>query len=137
MLELFDKQSSTLSAHEKAIKEQIIVACLNNYVFYLAQRGSEQERDNESVASVLPKLIKIASEREAKGERGWWNYQETVAWAKLQLGRALAPETKDAVQRLMDNPDIDLDWKKDTKARYELHNKFYPPAEKVELSIRS
>ena len=121
--ELMKKQKKVVEETKKDIekrelKERKILVCLNNYVFYLAQNG-----DKHAVETVLNELIKIASDKKAKGDPDWYSLEDTIAWAKLHIGRYTATQTKNAVQLLIDNPDIDHQWKIETKVRYDLHDK--------------
>jgi hypothetical protein len=122
--------------HASNDQEKTIASCLNTYVFYLAQRGGQD--DNDNVVRALPKLVKITSAMQGKPESlaRWCNYQDTLAWANLYLRRESAQKTKEIVQSLMDNPDISQEWKKETKERYDFYNKFQmEEANKVILSL--
>src|ERR1019366_856041 len=92
-------------------QKETIMACVNTYIFYLSERGRQEDMDN--VVSILPKLVKIISEirDEQKYRERWCNYQDTIAWANLHLGRKSANETKDIVQDLINLPDISQEWK--------------------------
>jgi len=115
------QKEGDLTVDEKTQFEELIYTSLNNYVFYLSQRGTPT--DMKIVGNVFPELMRIANKKEVNAENKWWYYKETVYWAKLHLRRTTAQETRDDVQRLLDNPDIDIEWKEDTKAHYDLHNK--------------
>jgi hypothetical protein len=54
---LNEQTDATSSKQEKAEQEKTIVSCLNNYVLYLAQRGSQ--RDINTLDTILPKLGRV------------------------------------------------------------------------------
>jgi hypothetical protein len=101
---------------------------VNNYLFYLIQRGNAKDKiliEN----TLLPKLVKISTETEVDKTYEWWCFKETVAWTRLHLGREDAISTAAVVQSLLNNPDIDPEWKSGVRAQYELYNKLHPSAQ--------
>jgi ribosomal protein S13 len=131
--QLANQRDAQLTAKEKERYGNIKSVNLNNYLFYLAQRGRKQ--DKALVSELLPALVKIAAEKESQCEKNWWYYKETVLWVKLHLGRATARETREAVQHLLDLDEVDYDWKKDTVAHYDLYNRLCAnAADKVVLA---
>lgn len=120
-------------------QKETIWACVNTYIFYLSERCNRGEHeDMDTVVSILPKLVKIISEIRDQREyrERWCNYQDTIAWANLHLGRKRAQETKNIVQELINLPDISPEWKSETKKRYDFFNKLQTEDEnKVHLSL--
>jgi hypothetical protein len=130
---LLDKEDreaiTTQDVQKRARLERKIAVCLNNYVFYAAHNG-----DKVAVESVIDDLVKIASDKKAKGDPEWYSYEDTLIWARLHIGRYTAKDASEALQRLLDIPDISLQWKKAALERYELYNIFHPD-DKVTVSV--
>ncbi len=109
-----------LTAAEKIKYKSALDRSLNNYVFYLAQRGTQ--RDKDLLYDLLPKLIKITSDKKTAGEK-WWDYEDTVIWAKLHIDRNSALTRKMEIKALIENPNVRADWRISVKERYDLYNK--------------
>jgi hypothetical protein len=132
--QLDNQRDAQMTNKEKDRYEKILSVNLNNYLFYLAQRGRKD--DKEIVSGLLPSLEKIADDKQSQREKNWWYYKETVLWANLHLKRATAKETGQAVQLLLDLDQVDYEWKKDTAAHYDLHNRLCTQAsDKVILAL--
>ncbi len=128
-----NKNNTFLTAEQIDNYDAVITNALNNYVFYLSQRGTGSDKQN--VSRVLPDLIKIASEKRAAQAGEWWRLHDTITWAKLHLGRITPQDAAAEVQVLLNNRDIDDDrWKNDVRKQYALYNKFHDQADWVVLT---
>ena len=98
---------------------QTINACINNYVFYLGQRATEQ--DKEDARSALNELIHISEEYERENTLGWWKYKETLLYAKLNFEWEKPNEIQRDLQNLFDDIRVPKRWTEKIKDRYEQH----------------
>jgi hypothetical protein len=112
-------------------QETLVKHAINNYVFYLSQVDG-QERNTELI-NAMSLLVNI--NESMRGHPGEWHYQDTLAWANLYLWNNSAQETANIIQALINRPDIDTQWKVETKKRYEFYNKLRPHAEPVILHV--
>ncbi len=112
--------NDALTQLEKARYRKLIDVSLNNYVFYLSQRGTQKDKD--LLIDLLPKLSKVAADKKVAGDK-WWDYQETVIWAKLHMDRNTALICKLEINELMEIPNVSPDWRASVKERYALYNK--------------
>lgn len=129
---LDSRPPDSLTPAERKKYKKVIDYALNNYVFYLAQRGYKQ--DKHLLRELLPKLIKIASERKENNEERWWDFEDTVIWAKLNIDRNNAITCREEISVLMTSPSVDTDWRMSVKERYDLYNKTcFHEAEKIFL----
>ena len=128
-LEALVRQEHEILTSKQAM---LIHAAVNNYVFFLASRNMAE--DKAKLSSMIPVLEKIYSSSKAQYESGWWNFAETLAWAKFQLGRASAATTSKIIQEIFDDSAIDSAWKLSTKKRYDLYNDAHAGNE-VELKL--
>lgn len=112
--------SNSLTVSERIRYKKVVDIALNNYVFYLAQRNTQNDKD--LLIDLLPKLIKVAADKKASGEK-WWDYEDTIIWAKLHLDRNEAAARKVEIQAILDSSNVCTDWRAAVKERYELYNK--------------
>jgi hypothetical protein len=110
----FEKQNIIASEPQKLL----IWAAINNYIFFLSQRGTPE--DDVKVADTMPKLLEIITEM--RNKPGEWHYLDTLAWANLHLRIHNAAETETIIQSLLNRNDIDRQWKVETKERYDFYN---------------
>lgn len=128
-----DQKNTFLTAEQRASYDAVIINALNNYVFYLSQRGRESDKRN--VSNALPELIKIVSEKRDAQAGEWWRLHDTITWAKLHLGRITPQVAAAEVQALLNDRDIDDDsWKNDVRKQYALYNKFHAEVDRVILT---
>ncbi|MBG0797566.1 hypothetical protein IYX23_07780 [Methylocystis sp. L43] len=122
-----DSLSSVVSDSDKQQYVETRVRCMNNYAFYLAQRGLE--RDKIRVEEFLSEMIKTADTRKQNRESYWWAFEDTVVWVRLNLGLIHADQAAVVVQALLDGDCADADWKKGTVANYRMYNALKGDAE--------
>jgi hypothetical protein len=114
-------RESLRTRHEKpsTTQQAIITDSLNNFIFYLSSRGTQE--DSAKISRALPELQRIIDQGQTIPL--WYEYIDTMAWAKLHLGVRTAQETRAEIQRLFDNRAISHAWKIATKERYEFYDK--------------
>ncbi|MCI0559276.1 MAG: peptidoglycan-binding protein [Nitrososphaera sp.] len=99
------------------LDKQVYENCVNNKLFYLATRATEEDKREAEV--ILRDAERIAADYEASKEPPWWAFRETVAWAQLNFAYETEPNIKNEVQAMMDNPRLPIEWKIDVKKRYD------------------
>jgi hypothetical protein len=67
-------------------------------------------------------MEKISLSYEADSKNNWWNWKETIAWAKFNLDYdGGLQEAQEMVQSLFNDPRVPRKWKEDTNKRYLKH----------------
>lgn len=112
-------------------QKDVVKHCTNNYVFFLSSRGRPE--DNERVARVLPELEKITSDGR-KIDR-WYDYIDTLTWAKLHLSLGTAAQTTNTILELIKNKGIPVAWKTAAIERYRFYNTVHPDEEDVDIEV--
>jgi hypothetical protein len=112
-------------------QKEVVKQCTNNYVFFLSSRGRPE--DNERVEGVLPELEKITLDGR-KIDR-WYDYIDTLAWAKLPLNPGTALQTTNTILELIKNKGIPVGWKKAAIERYKFYNTVHPDEEDVDIEV--
>lgn len=113
--------ADSLTAAERKKYKKVIDYALNNYVFYLAQRSSAKDR--EILKDLLPKLVKSSADRKNAYEEKWWDFEDTIIWAKLNLDRTQANLRRKELIDLIRTSGVDADWQLAVRERYALYNK--------------
>lgn len=126
---------------KKGLSDDMILtvnACVNNYVFYLGERASEQDKQNARGA--LNELSDISERYERENTMGWWKYKETLLYAKLNFGWERPHEIQRELQCLFDDPRVPRRWTEKIKDRYEQHYnaaRHLTGSEVIDLTIRT
>ena len=124
---LLKNVANELSDYQK----ELVRKCINNYVFFLSSRG--QPEDNERVARALPELEKITLD--GRGIDLWYDYIDTLAWAKLHLNPGTASQTCNTILELIKNKGVPAPWKTAAIERYKLYNTVHPDEEDVDIEV--
>jgi len=113
-------------------QQQVAAHCLNNYIFYLAQR--EEKADEANVRRLLTRLEELAVQNRSD-HKYWMDYQDTVIWVKLHLGDLSAEQARSAVESLISETSAPSAWRAAAKERYDFYDRFPSHTEKVNLSV--
>ncbi len=125
------KSLSDRKSDPTPLQKTVIVRCLNNYLFYLAQRG--HKIDEPQIRQLLGELEQLADTN--RDDPAWRDYKDTIAWAKLHLGEETAERTKSYIESLIRDTNAPQEWQLATKERYDFYDRFPSHTQKVNLVI--
>jgi hypothetical protein len=127
-----------------AEQETYIRICINNFVFYLATMAAEEavivkaeedRIDPKTVNEALDDLERIASLAYDHKDKYWYDYKDTVVWAKFHLGMLTSEQTKKEVELLLSDANIPQQWKHQVRKSYTFYNLFPEHTDKVYLEV--
>lgn len=142
-----EKAIKNASAEQEKIRteqEKYIRICINNFVFYLASMAAEEAMtaeaeedriDMNKVTEARDDLERIAFVAHDCKDKYWYDYKDTVVWAKFHLGMLTSEQTKNEVERLLSDASIPQPWKLQVRRSYAFYDLFPEHRDKVNLEV--